>query len=90
VDPTKTVDELLDEILSNFEKEVFSQLVSEPKYFSEELDNFVDWLIDKYEHPKVSEKKGPGEEKGEDEKEKSRPKPKPPKVGTIDAWLGMR
>ena len=90
VDPTKTVDELLDEILSNFEKEVFSQLVSEPKYFSEELDNFVDWLIDKYKHPKILEKKGPGEEKGEDEKEKSRPKPKPPKVGTIDAWLEMR
>ncbi|NJE25974.1 exonuclease SbcCD subunit D [Thermococcus sp. MV5] len=90
IDPTKTVDELLNEILSDFERELFLQLANEPRKFSEELDNFIDWLMDVYKHPKSPRKAQVIEEEHKEEQKEDKPKLKGPKAKTIDAWLGMR
>lgn len=90
IDPTKTVDELLNEVLSDFERDLFLQLANDPRKFSEELDNFIDWLMDVYKHPKSSRDAQVIEEEHKEVQKEDKPKLKGPKAKTIDAWLGMR
>jgi len=80
-----------EELLNEWERELFLHLRIEPREFSNSIDEFLEWLMESYgkkteKKPDRQEKAAPKEEAGKKKEIKRKVKPAG-KPSSLDAWL---
>lgn len=85
-----------EDFFTEFERGIFEQLRLDPKDFISQIDEFIEWLMERYTEPKKTKKVGiqieeskiaQKEEEKNIQKTKQKIKNKPKTPGKLDAWL---